>query len=84
MESKVTQKLLILEHLKSNGYITSMEAFESYGVTRLSSIIYTLRHEGYNIESVYMTTTNRYGKQTRFASYVLEEDIGNGNTEFSD
>ena len=38
-----TQTDVILEHLKNYGTITSMEAFDLYGVTRLAAIIYRLR-----------------------------------------
>ena len=39
---KQTQKQ-VLEHLKANGSITSLEAFERYRATRLASIIHRLR-----------------------------------------
>ena len=38
--------------MQENKKITSMEAFELYKITRLSSIINILRKEGYDIESL--------------------------------
>ena len=35
----------VIKHLKMYGSITSIEAFEYYGITRLSGIIYRLRNE---------------------------------------
>ena len=50
--AKMTQKNAVLEHLKRNGTITSLEAIDLYGATRLSGIIYNLKHkDGYNIIS---------------------------------
>lgn len=49
-----TQKQLIEKHLLEKGKITSWEAFEIYGVTRLSHIIYVLRRK-YDIISVSTT-----------------------------
>lgn len=49
-----TQKQLIEKHLLEKGKITSWEAFEIYGITRLSHIIYVLRRK-YDIISVNTT-----------------------------
>ena len=40
-----TQK--VLNHLRINGSITSWEAIQEYGVTRLSATIFNLRKKGY-------------------------------------
>lgn len=41
-----TQTKAILEHLLSGRELTSMQAIELYGATRLSGIIYHLRNKG--------------------------------------
>ena len=64
----------VLRYLKENGSITSMEAIERFGATRLSAIIFNLRHRGYDISTVPVTSTDRYGHQVTFARYVLHED----------
>lgn len=68
---KKTQYDTILKHLTYFGKITSWEAFQEYGITRLSAIIYNLRDAGYNISSEKRTTTNRFGNKTSFAEYKL-------------
>ena len=60
----------IVKHLKEKGTITSMEAFKLYGATRLGSIIHDLRKRGYEIETVMMEGTTRYGTATQYAKYV--------------
>lgn len=71
MGEKITnQKQEVLRHIKRYGSITSMEAFEKYGITRLSAIIYILRRE-YAIVTIMRTSVNRYGNEVNFAEYRL-------------
>ena len=62
------QSKALINHLKTKGSITSMEAFKLYGITRISSLLFSLRNR-YNIETVMMETTNRYGENTRYGKY---------------
>lgn len=66
------QRGAILEHLKSESSITSMEAFQKYGATRLSAIIFEFRKLGYDIETQELLTKNRYGETTRYGKYVYK------------
>lgn len=68
-----TQKQLIEKHLLEKGNITSWEAFEIYGITRLSHIIYVLRRK-YDIISVSTTKKNRYGHYCTYSTYALKND----------
>ncbi|MBQ2174504.1 MAG: DNA-binding protein [Alphaproteobacteria bacterium] len=63
-----TQK--VLEHLQKHGSITSFEAIDLYGATRLSAIIYNLR-KIYTIESINSERTDRYGNIAKYSTYVL-------------
>ena len=63
----------VLSHLMDNGSITSIDAIERYGATRLSAIIFNLRRRGYDIETVTMGMTDRYGYAVNYAKYVLHE-----------
>lgn len=64
----------VLKHLKQNGSITSWEAIQLYGATRLSAIIFNLRKK-YNINTFMIDDIDRYGNESRYAKYVLKEDI---------
>lgn len=67
---RVTNKTeLVLDYLKKNGSITSWEAIENFGATRLSAIIYNLR-KNYVINSIDSIFTDRYGNQSTFTKYV--------------
>lgn len=73
----MTHTKIIKEHLEKYGYITSFEAFELYGITRLSATIYNLRHDGLTIENEHIKTINRYGRKVSFVKYILRgtEDV---------
>ena len=70
----MTQKELIRKHLEENkNGITSMEAIKKYGATRLSGIIYNLKHkDNLNIVTDLESVKTKYGT-TVIARYKLEE-----------
>ena len=63
----------ILDYLKSHRGITSKEAFERFGATRLSAIIFSLRKAGYNIVNVPKSGKNRFGESVHYDEYRLIE-----------
>lgn len=66
-----TQLSIVKEKLEAGERVTSMDAFE-LGITRLSAIIYVLRHNhGMNIITNRCYTVNRYGHATHYGEYVL-------------
>lgn len=66
------QQDLILKHLKTHKKgITSKDAFERYGATRLSGVIFHLKRKGYNIVSTRENVPTRYGN-TSITRYTLE------------
>lgn len=63
----------ILHYLENNEYLTSMVAWENWGVTRLAAIIHNLRKAGYNIDTVRVDTITRFGEHTNYARYILRK-----------
>lgn len=60
-------------HLVEKGSITSWEAIKEYGATRLSAIIFNLRHNrGMNIRNERVNFTDRYGTKSHYDIYVYE------------
>lgn len=68
-----TQK--VLDHLKEYGSITSWEAIDNYGATRLSAIIYNLRKH-HKIESVNRIETDKYGNEATYTKYIYCGEVG--------
>ncbi len=58
----MTQRETILKYLQTHkSGITSKEAIEKFGCTRLSAVISVLRDKGYDITSARETVPTRYG-----------------------
>lgn len=63
----------ILLHLLEYGHITSWEAIKEYGVTRLSAVIWVLRHKrNLIIKSERIEFVDRFGDKGHFVNYILE------------
>ena len=69
--NKISQNKKILEHLQSQGTITSLDAINKYGITRLSGRIFDLREQGHPIAKRMITVKNRFGEECRVAEYSL-------------
>lgn len=63
-----------LHYLENHRGITSMEAIELFGNTRLSATIFNLRKMGYNIVTIEHECETRYDKTTNVAEYRLIQD----------
>lgn len=72
-EKKTNKTEKVLNHLKEHGSITSLEAIDLYGATRASDIIYRLRKRGFDIETIDLPFTDRYGTKSHYGKYVLNE-----------
>ena len=60
-------------HLIENGTITSWEAIKEYGATRLSAIIYNLRHKrGMEIRNERVDFVDRFGTKSHYDVYIYE------------
>ena len=66
----MNKKQKVFEHLKKFGSITSWEAIELYGATRLSDIIFKLR-KVYEITDTWYDGVDRYGNDIRYKRYFL-------------
>lgn len=69
----------VLEYLTmtKNG-ITSLEAINMFGATRLSAIIFDLKDKGYIIIDRYEEGVDRFGNECRFKRYWIVGNVYNG------
>ncbi len=72
--SKLTQCDRIIRHLNDYGSISSYEAMTEYGIYRLGARIFDLKARGHSIVTEMKTGKNRYGENTHYAVYKLEEE----------
>ena len=68
----MTQTTKLLEYLKEHGVITEKQALSYLKIKRLSARIHDLRELGYEIETVYKTGENEYGKHRYVDKYRLK------------
>jgi hypothetical protein len=67
----MTKHDLVKKHLIENKIITSWEAIELYGATRLAAIIFNLRNEGFLIDSYDIQDHDRHGNISTYVRYVM-------------
>lgn len=80
-EAKQKQRAMIVDHLLTKGSITSIDAINEFGCTRLAAQIWYLRHKRhFNINSEWEEGVNRFGQPCRYVRYILCED-GEGDGE---
>ena len=71
----MTKTEKVKNHLLEYKKITSWDAIQLYRATRLSAIIYNLRHkQGMNILSVDKPFQDVNGEKSYFTEYILVED----------
>ena len=65
----------VMLHLQEFGKINSWQAIKLYGATRLSAIIFNLRHKyKMNIINEREYFTDRYGTKAFYDNYILIND----------
>lgn len=71
----MTQKKVVLQHLKMFGSIEPLTALREYGIYRLGARVADLRSEGYNIITETKASVSRItGRPVHFANYKLVSD----------
>lgn len=71
MKKEKTQKSEVLRYMQTHKGITSLQAIEKFGATRLPDIIYRLKKDGYQFKKEQITKKNRYGHTVTFTKYSL-------------
>ena len=68
----MTQKEMVLAHLKGGHCITPLEALSEYGCFRLADVIYRLKDDGHDIKTR-LIRCPKTGK--RFGEYHMTEKV---------
>lgn len=71
IEKPESQYNMVFNHLVKHGSINTMEAIKNYGVLRLGALIFNLREGGVNIKTDVHIFTNKHGRKSSIAKYVL-------------
>lgn len=73
--NKTNKTKLVKKWLLKKKSITTFQAFELFGATRLSAIIYALRKDGMAIRTVPVKFKDRYGHTCIIAKYKLSKGV---------
>ena len=68
---RATHESRLLDYLEKYGRITSLEAVEKLGNTRISATVFNLRNKGYDITTEIEKGKNRYGDKVEYGVYKL-------------
>lgn len=69
---KETHVRRTLRFMREYGSITSIQAIEAFGCTRLAAVIHTIRHVwNIDVDMEMVTVKNRFGETCRVARYKL-------------
>jgi len=67
---KSNQKERVLGYVRTHGSITSLEAINTYGITRLASTIQQMEKVGHQFEHEHQVKVqNRFGEDSRVTRY---------------
>ena len=70
----MTDKVRVLDYLKTHGSITPLEALNELGCYRLGARIWDLRHDGHTIDTEIERGVDRHGEPMRYARYTLRKE----------
>jgi len=73
-DNSASQCVEVMRYLKTGARLTSGEAFQLFGITRLAARIFDLRQRGYYIPSGKIKVRNRNGRLVRVEVYWLGAD----------
>lgn len=66
-----TQNDMLLAYMKKGKSITSLGAYDMFGITRLSARVFDLRSSGINIKDKFIHVKNRWNEEVRVKQYYL-------------
>lgn len=66
-----TTQQRVFDYMIENGSITTLDAWQGCGESRLSARIWELKHKGVNIKSEMIEVSNRYGEKRHVKRYYI-------------
>lgn len=68
-QKRKSQKNALLQYMLEGHTLTTKEASDKFGCTRLPARISDFRAEGYKVAETWIESETRYGTRTRFKRY---------------
>ena len=75
MKGQKKQHEMVLEYLKTHKKVmTSLDAFNLFGIMQMPKRIWILKHMGYKIHTETESGVNRFGQPVHYTRYTLVEE----------
>ena len=72
---KITQRQRVINYIRKFGSITSKEAYNDLGITKLAKRIKELKEQGYEFKTEWERGENRYKEPVSFKKYYLADMV---------
>lgn len=72
---KINQRQRIINYIYEFGSITSLDAYKDLGITQLATRIKELKEQGYEFETKWESSKNRYGEKIDYKRYYLADMV---------
>lgn len=72
----LSQSERVAQYLGEGGKLTTLNAWQELGISRLAARVYDLKCMGYKVKSTQVPVYNRFGEKCMVAEYELESDNG--------
>ena len=72
-ENKMTQAERVLDWLQSGKTITTLDAFQELGITRIAARVFELKEQGVLVKKRMLKVINRYDEACYVAEYFIDE-----------
>lgn len=80
----MTQEQRVINYIREFGSITTKDAFNDLGITRLSAKIFNLKKQGYEIKDNFEQGKDRYGETTNYKRYYLADIVSENMNHISE
>lgn len=71
----MTQNERIIQYIQKFGSMSTLQAFQDIGCTRLASRICDLQKDGYRFKKEFETGVNRNGEKVSYVRYSLVKEV---------
>lgn len=72
---KINQRQRIINYIREFGSITSLDAYKDLGITQLATRVKELKEQGYEFETKWENSKNRYGERVDYKRYYLADMV---------
>ena len=70
----MTQRKRVIDYINLFGSITPLDAFRDLGITKLATVISSMKRDGFIVYQSWETSKNRWGENCHYMRYWLNKE----------